>query len=146
MRTKALVGLLVLALGLYLVLLGQRAVLLIASGDPVGLVLGVALLLLPVIVIWTTLRELSFGMRTEAMARELDAVGRLPVDDLPRSPGGRIERGAADAAFERYRAETQAAPGDFGAWFRLACAYDAARDRKRARAAMRQAIALHRAG
>ena len=84
-------------------------------------------------------------LRPPAMARELDAAGGLPVDDLPRTAAGRVERSAADAAFERYRAETEAAPGDWRSWFRLACAYDAARDRRRARSAMRRAIALHRA-
>ncbi len=146
MRTKVVVVLLVAALLLYLVLLGQRAVLLIASDTAVGIAFGAALLLLPVPLAWTTVRELTFGARTEAMARELGAQGRLPVDDLPRTPGGRVDRAAADAAFERYRAQTQAAPGDYGAWFALACAYDAARDRRRARGAMRRAIVLHRGG
>jgi hypothetical protein len=145
-RTKVVVVVLVAALLLYLVLLGQRAVLLIASGTVVGAVLGAALLVLPVPVLWTTVRELHFGSRTEVMARELEAVGGLPVDDLPRTPAGRVEREAADAAFERYRAEAEAAPDDWAAWFRLACAYDAARDRRRARAAMRRAITLHSRG
>ncbi len=146
MRTKLVVVVLVAALLLYLGLLGQRAVLLIASGTGVGAVLGAALLLLPVPVLWSTARELHFGARTEAMARELEAEGGLPVDDLPRTPAGRIERDAADAAFARYRAETEAAPGDWRTWFRLACAYDAARDRRRARRAMRRAIALRAGG
>ena len=142
MRTKILVVVLVAALLLYLGLLGQRAVLLIASGTVVGAVLGAALLVLPVPVLWTTVRELHFGARTEAMARELDAEGGLPVDDLPRTPSGRVVRDAADAAFARYRAETEAAPDDWRSWFRLALAYDAARDRRRARGALRRAIAL----
>ncbi|GAB3688252.1 hypothetical protein GCM10028814_29620 [Angustibacter aerolatus] len=52
-------------------------------------------------------------------------------------------RAAADAAFARYRAETEAAPDDWAAWYRLALAYDAAGDRRRARRATRTAIALH---
>ena len=50
---------------------------------------------------------------------------------------------AADEAFARYRAETDAAQDDWCAWFRLALAYDAAGDRRRARAAMRHAAQLH---
>jgi Flp pilus assembly protein TadD len=88
-------------------------------------------------------RELQFGRRTEALARELEAAGGLPVDDLPRRPSGRIDRAAADEAFEKYKAEAEAAPDDWRAWFRLSTAYDAAGDRKRARATMRAAIARH---
>ncbi|MFP5313070.1 MAG: hypothetical protein ACLGH7_11835, partial [Actinomycetes bacterium] len=71
-----------------------------------------------------------------------EAEGGLPVDELPRTPGGRIVRAAADAEFEKYRAEAEAAPGDWRSWFRLSCAYDAAGDRKRARASMRDAVKL----
>lgn len=144
MRTKVVVVVLTALLAMYVVLLGQRAAWLVATGEPVAVVMGVALFALPLVVVWTIVRELRFGAATEAMADELAAQGRLPVDDLPRTPGGRVEREAADAAFATYRAETEAAPQDWGAWFRLSCAYDVARDRKRARGAMRQAIALRR--
>jgi hypothetical protein len=144
-RAKVTVAVLLAALLLYLVLLGRTGWLLVTSGrGPVGVVFGIGVLLLPLLVVWAVVRELAFGARTEAMARELEAVDRLPPDDLPRTPGGRVERAAADAAFARYRAETEADPDDFGGWFRLACAYDAAGDRKRARAAMRHAAALRR--
>jgi hypothetical protein len=71
--------------------------------------------------------------------------GGLPEDNLPRTPAGRIIREAADLEFEKYRLEAQAAPEDWRSWFRLSCAYDAAGDRKRARAAMRDAVRLFRA-
>ncbi|KTR54674.1 hypothetical protein SA11R_08410, partial [Rothia kristinae] len=57
---------------------------------------------------------------------------------------GRIDREAADAAFPARRAEVEREPEDWRAWFRLALAYDAAGDRKRARRAMRDAVALDR--
>jgi Flp pilus assembly protein TadD len=66
------------------------------------------------------------------------------VDDLPRTPAGRIIRAAADQEFEKYKAEAEAAPDDWRSWFRLSCAYDAAGDRKRARASMRDAGRLFR--
>jgi hypothetical protein len=127
----------------YAVLLGWRGVLLIGTGDPVAVGLGVAVLVIPVLGAYLVWRELQFGRRTEVLARELEAVGGLPVDDLPRRPSGRIERAAADAAFEKYRAEAEAAPEDWRVWFRLSTAYDAAGDRRRARATMRTAIAHH---
>ena len=127
----------------YLAVLGSRGVALIASGRPVGVLLGLGVLAVPAVCAWALLRELRFGRATEALARELEAEGGLPVDDLPRRPSGRIERAAADEAFTRYRAETDAAPDDWRSWFRLACAYDMAGDRRRARSAMRHAVDLH---
>ena len=139
-RTTAL--LLAAVVALYLVAIGWRGVLLLGSGEPVGVALGVGLLVLPLVGAWAVVRELRFGRDTERLAAELDAVGGLPVDDLPRRPSGRVERTAADALYARFRAEVDQAPQDWAAWFRLSCAYDVAGDRKRARAAMRHAIDL----
>lgn len=46
--------------------------------------------------------------------------------------------------FERRREETEDTPDDWRCWFRLAVAYQDARDTPRARKAMQRAIALHR--
>jgi tetratricopeptide (TPR) repeat protein len=131
-------------LGLYLLLLGQRAILLLASGEPIGVAMGIALLVLPLLGVWALVRELLFGTRTQRMAETLHSEGGLPVDDLPRLASGRPVRAAADEAFPRYRAEVDAAPNDWRAWFRLGLAYDASGDRRRARLALRRAIALWR--
>lgn len=144
MRARTTALLLAAVVALYLAALGWRGVLLLGSGEPVGVALGVGLLVLPLVGAWAVVRELRFGRDTERLAAELDAVGGLPVDDLPRRPSGRVERAAADALYARHRAEVDAAPQDWAAWFRLSCAYDAAGDRKRARAAMRHAIDLRR--
>jgi hypothetical protein len=128
---------------LYLVAIGWRGVVLLRVGGVVPVLLGLALLALPLVGLWAVLREWRFGRATQAMAAELDARGQLPVDDLPRSPGGRVDRAAADAEFERFRREVDAEPGSWAAWFRLALGYDAAGDRRRARAAMRHAAELH---
>ncbi|MFG1623265.1 hypothetical protein [Kribbella sp. NPDC049227] len=129
----------------YAALLGWRGVLLIGTGDPIAVGLGIAVLVIPVLGAFLVWRELQFGRRTEVLARELESTGGLPVDDLPRRPSGRIDRVAADEAFEKYKAEAEAAPGDWRVWFRLSTAYDAAGDRRRARATMRTAIAQHEA-
>jgi len=136
------VGLAVLV-GVYLVAIGWRGVLLLRSDSLVGVALGVGLLVLPLVGAWAVVRELRFGRATERLAEDLAAVGGLPVDDLPRRPSGRVERSAAEALFQRYKTEVDAAPDDAGAWFRLACTYDVAGDRRRARAAMRHAVRLH---
>ncbi|MHA7222657.1 hypothetical protein ACX80S_10115 [Arthrobacter sp. RHLT1-20] len=144
-RTKIWVGAVTLLLVFYLVVSFQRSVLLMTDENPMAKAIGVAYLALPVIGAWALLRELLFGVRTEQMARILEAEGGLPEDNLPRTPAGRIIREAADAEFEKYRVETEAAPENWRSWFRLSCAYDAAGDRKRARASMRDAVRLFRA-
>jgi hypothetical protein len=128
---------------LYFVAIGWRGVVLLRVGGVVPVLLGLALLALPLVGLWAVVREWRFGTATEALAHELDVRGELPVDDLPRSPAGRIDRAAADAWFERFRREVDAEPASEAAWFRLALGYDAAGDRRRARAAMRRAVELH---
>lgn len=141
-RTKIWVGAVTLLLVFYLVVSFQRSLLLLADSNLTAKAIGAAYLVLPVVGAWALIRELMFGARTEQMAKVLEAEGGLPVDELPRTPGGRIVRAAADAEFEKYRAEAEAAPTDWRSWFRLSCAYDAAGDRKRARASMRDAVKL----
>ena len=144
MSTRLVAFILATAVAVYLLFTVARSWVLIATGDPVHVALGVAVIVIPVIGAWVLYRELAFGMRTQQLGRELGAEGGLPVDDLPRTPSGRIERDAADARFAEYEQQVQSTPDDWRAWYRLAIGYDDARDRKRARAAMRKAIALHR--
>ena len=144
-RTKIWVGAVTALLVFYLVVAFQRSVLLMFDPNPVAKGIGVGYLLLPAIGAWALVRELLFGARTQQMARILESEGGLPEDNLPRTPAGRIIREAADIEFEKYRAEAEAAPEDWRSWFRLSCAYDAAGDRKRARASMRDAVGLFRA-
>ena len=146
MSSKAISWVLALATGAYMILAGIRSWALVETGDPVLVVLGISVTVIPVIGVWVLWRELSFGRRTQEMGRVLGAEGGLPVDDLPRTPAGRIDREAADDRFAQYQADTEAHPEDWRCWYRLAIGYDDARDRKRARAAMRQAIALYDLG
>ena len=108
-----------------------------------AVVLGAALLVLPVLGVLLVWREVEFGRRTAVLAATLEREGGLPVDDLPRRPSGRVDRGAADAEFVRMREQAEANPDDWRTWFRLALAYDAAGDRTRAREAARHALDLH---
>ena len=87
--------------------------------------------------------ELRFGWQTQRLARQLADQDLLPDDsDLPKRASGRVERDAADAHFETVKARVESAPDDWRGWYALAHAYDLAGDRKRARSAMRHAIAL----
>ncbi|MEV8143110.1 hypothetical protein [Specibacter sp. NPDC078709] len=141
-KTKIWVALIALLLVFYMVVMLQRAVLLLGDSDWVAKLMGAAYLVIPFVAAWALIAEIMFGARTEKMAGILEAEGGLPEDNLPRSPGGRIDRAAADAEFGKYKLEAEAAPEDWRSWFRLSCAYDAAGDRKRARKSMRDAIAL----
>ncbi len=145
MRNRVAAIVMAIILLVYLVLVFQRSVLLIASGEPVGIAMGVALILLPIIAAWAIGRELLFGAQTEKLVRILDAEGGLPEEQLPHRASGRPLRDAADADFPTYKAEVEAAPESWRAWFRLGLAYDASGDRRRAREALRQSIRLYRA-
>lgn len=129
---------------LYLVAVGRSGVALVATGEPVAVGLGLSVLVLPLLAAWLLIREWWLAVQVQRMADELAVSGRLPVDDLPRTPGGRIVRSAADDAFPAAQQRVADAPEDWVAWFHLAYAYDAARDRGRARAALRTAARLRR--
>ena len=143
MRTKLTIAVMVLVVVFYAAVIGSKGVTLLRDGGAVPILLGVSLLVLPVLGLLLVWREVRFGQASARLGSELEAEGGLLVDDLPRRPSGRVERAAADALFERVRAEVEASPGDWRGWYRLALAYDAAGDRTRARAAARDAIALY---
>ncbi|RAN72024.1 hypothetical protein B5P43_33175 [Bacillus sp. SRB_336] len=146
-KTKIWVGLICLLLVFYLVVMVQRSfTLMFVSPEWQAKVMGAAYFLVPVVAAWALISEVLFGARTEKLANILESEGGLPVDTLPRTPGGRIIREAADAEFDKYKLEAEAAPEDWRSWFRLSCAYDAAGDRKRARKAMRDAVGMYRTG
>ncbi|KQV26686.1 hypothetical protein ASG83_00260 [Yonghaparkia sp. Soil809] len=130
---------------LYLTFTVFYAVQLITAPQPLAQVIGWALLALPLLGAVFAVAEFVFGFRTERLGRRLEADGGLPADELPTRVSGRVERAAADEVFARYAAEAEANPGSWAHWFRLSLAYDGARDRRRARWAMREAIRLARA-
>lgn len=131
---------------LYLVLVTQLALKLIAVDEPIAKGLGIALIVLPFVGLWALIVEFVFGFRSERLGRRLAEQGETPLQDLPRLPSGRVERSAADAAFAQYQAEAEVAPDRWESWYRLGLAYDACGDRRRARTAIRRAIALERDG
>ncbi|MFF4509189.1 hypothetical protein [Streptomyces sp. NPDC001401] len=143
MRAKLSYAITAAVLVFYFVLVGSRGVMLIQSGTVLTVTFGTAVLILPVIGLWFLWKNTQFVRKANALAAELDAEGGLPVDELKRTPGGRIDRDSADEVFAKRKAETETAPDDWRSWFRLAVAYHDARDTPRARKAMQRAIALH---
>jgi hypothetical protein len=143
MRARRWAWILVAAVVAYFVLVGTRGWALLMSGQAAGVLLGAAVLVLPVVGAWVVWREISFGQAMQSMGAELAAVGDLPVDDFERTPSGRITTTDAQRFLTAEMARVEADPQDWRGWYRLGLAQDAARDRRRARAAMREARRLH---
>ena len=123
------------------------AVSLLATGELVQVGVGVGVLLLVVVGCVLVAGEVKLGADSARLARRLDAEGGLPYDppEVTRLPSGRLEKADADRVFERRKAEVEADPDDWRAWWRLAAAYGDARDNRRGRRAMRRAVRLERA-
>jgi len=138
----AVTALMVIGTVAYAALALTRAWVLVISGDPMQVVFALAIVVVPVLGVGLIWRELWFGWRTQQMGRILAAEGCLPEYTGELTASGRPVKSHADAAFGEYAAAVDAHPHDWRVWFRLGIAYDDARDRKRARAAMRQASSL----
>lgn len=143
LRIQLLIAFMCVALVVYFVLLGRIAMLFVTSGEPAAIGMGIALMALPIIGAWAMVSTLRAGLTHQRLARIARERGmELDVSELPRMPSGRIRRDAADALFERVRAELEADPDNWLRWYRLARAYDYAGDRSRAREAMHKAVEL----
>jgi hypothetical protein len=130
----------------YAALAVGRCVLLIRSGTLLGVLLGAAAGVLPLLGLWFLGQTTRFAHRAGRLAAELGTEGLPPPQDVPRLPSGRVDPAWAAASFRLRRAEVERAPDDWRCWFRLAVAYRMARDTPRARRAIQRAIALHDAG
>jgi hypothetical protein len=143
LRIQLLIAFLCLALVVYFVVLARTAVALIRTGTPAALALGIGVLILPIVGAWAMVATLRAGLAHQRLVRLAREDGMdLDVSELPRTPGGRIQREAADALFVTVRAEVDADPDNWRRWYRLARAYDYAGDRGRARETMRRAVEM----
>lgn len=131
-------------LALYVILAGDRAVRFIATGEPLGIAVGIALIVIFLAGAWALLREVVFGMQLERAVADLEAEGGMPAP-LPRTPSGAADKDVAERAFPVAKADVEANEESWQSWLRLSMAYDAARDRRRARHAARTALGLRRA-
>ena len=126
-----------------------------------GLALGVTLLLL--LTVWVLWREVLFGIAAGRLARRYRAPADLRSDpreefEAARSAlqdGAPPDRALQDEEPQDADRPAETPPGaradadeprgdgeDWRAWYRLALAYDALRDRRSARASVRRAIQL----
>jgi hypothetical protein len=104
------------AFGVYAVLVAWRGWDFIASGDPVAVGLGIAVLILPLLAGWLVWREVRFGFRMQELGAAL-----TEKDDRP---------------LEERVASAQANPDDWRAWYWAGVGLLEAGDKKQARAAL----------
>jgi hypothetical protein len=142
--SRAKVGALVMSalLLVYVILLANTAITLIATGVLVAQLMGLLIITFPLIGVWAIIVEMRFGIATEKLVARVEAAGTWPDLGIETRPSGRAVRSSADAAFAKWSAAAAENETDFQAWFNLSLAYDACGDRRRARAAMRKAILL----
>ena len=133
MKDRILVALLTLITAAYAWGLGWIAWGFVRAGGVLGYGLALGVVILLALTVWVTWREVLFGL----------AAGRLAARYTPPADADGEDR---RAEFEAARtALEEGAEHDWCAWFRLALAYDALRDRKGARMATRRAIDASRA-
>ncbi len=122
----------------YVLLLGQKAILLMLDEDIVAKAMGFALLVLPLVAAWAILIEVKFGIEAEKLAK----ANSLPQLQFELRPSGRATKASAGREFERIKSLVSEDPENWELWFRLGECYDASGDRKLARKSIRKAIKL----
>lgn len=123
---------------IYVVLLGQKAVLLLLEASLVAKAMGFALLVLPLIAAWAILTEIKFGMDAEKLARR----NTEPPMEFELRPSGKPTKESAQVEFERIKSQVSQDLSNWELWFRLGECYEASGDRKLARKSIRKAIKL----
>ena len=126
----------------YIMLLTNTGLSLLTTGLPVAQAMGVLILAFPLVGLWAMVVEFRFGVAAEKLIARIEAEGSWPDLGIETRPSGRAIRASADAAFAKWQAAAEQNEDDFRSWFNLSLAYDACGDRRRARSAMRKAIAL----
>ncbi|MEY4558301.1 MAG: hypothetical protein RL024_459 [Actinomycetota bacterium] len=123
---------------IYVVLLGQKAILLLLDASLVAKAMGVALLVLPLVAAWAILTEIKFGVDAERLAR----TNTQPQLEFEIRPSGKPTKESAQQEFERIKALVSKDLSNWELWFRLGECYEASGDRKLARKSIRKAIKL----
>lgn len=127
---------------IYFIFALDRARLLVQEGNVILTLFAIAIVIIPSLGLYLIAREIRFGFTMQEMGRELARSGQLIADDLPKEDSGRSVLAAADARFESIAQSHD--PNDWVKCYLLAVAYDESRDRKPARASMREAARLFR--
>ena len=127
---------------MYVVLVAERSLALVNSGNLVAVLIGSGMLLLPAVAVWGIFMELRFGLRIEKLGKTLLEENAWPNFEFDLRPSGRPTKESAQRVFGLYQTALEQDESNWRKWFALGLAYDAAGDRARARKAMRQSISL----
>lgn len=127
---------------IYVALLANTGFKLVAMDSPVAKAMGGLILVFPILAIWLTFMEFRFAVRLEKLTDKISADGNFPQLAFDYRPSGRATKASAAIVFEDYAKKVAADESNYLNWFALGLAYDAAGDRRRARAAMRRALKL----
>ena len=139
MRTKIWVVIMTALALTYVLLLGGRALTMLAEPNPVAIAMGVGMLVFPLFAIWAILREIKFGIDAEKVTKRALSI-ELPELELVLRPSGRATKESAALAFDSVKQNFD--ESQWTQWLLLSEAYEASGDRKRARESMRKAISL----
>ena len=140
MATKIWVGVMSALTLLWVFSLAGRGLILLQEPDPIAQIMGLAILVLPVFAVWSIFSELRFGFRAQKLGERLE-VQRVPDLQLGYRASGKATTESAQREFERV-SQALSQGESWQLWFQLGQAYEANGDRKRARSAIRKAIAL----
>lgn len=127
---------------IYVALLANTGLALIGTDLLIGQLMGALILTFPILGAWVIYVELRFGLAAQRLVSRVEAEGTWPDLGIETRPSGRAIRSSADAAFKKFSDEAMRDYSNWHSWFTLSLAYDACGDRRRARMAMRKAIAL----
>lgn len=141
MRTKIWVVVMTALALFYVAIFGSRGVLLLNEPDLVAKLIGISMFVFPLVALWSIAVEVKFGFDSERLGKKL-LQENYPELELELRPSGKAEPESAKLQFEQISAQVQEQETNWRLWFRLGEAYEAAGDRKRARAAIREAIRL----
>jgi hypothetical protein len=126
---------------LYLLATFGAAWRLVTTGELIGVLMGVVVVFIPLLGVWILIREIRYGATTQAMAHELlEPRGCCPRTTCPAAPpAGSCGRPRTPTSCSTRR-RSRRTRTSWQSWHRLALAYDACGDRRRARDAMKRAI------
>ena len=139
--SATLMGLLTLV---YVALLANTGFKLLTMESAIAKSMGVLILVFPVVAVWLTAMEFRFGVQLENLSKRIEVDGQWPELAFEYRPSGRATKESAALVFAECAKKVAADEGNYLNWFALGLAYDAAGDRRRARAAMRRALKLNR--
>lgn len=145
MAVRVGVGVMAALLVFYVVVILQLAIEFLTAGGMVPILLGAALLILPLLAFWGLTAEILFGFRSERLGNIMGREGSLPEDVFERLPSGRPDPASVRPHVPLFVQEAQARPDDWRAAYRLGLVLDAAGERRLARREVVRAIRLERA-